>query len=73
MRTADNASGSSCLNATSNTHLGPGPSSSSGAEERHASATAEVTAKPQSHPCPTKPVSEDASTNKEQLPFHGYA
>jgi hypothetical protein len=73
MRTADNTSGSSCVNATSNTHLGPVPSSSSGPEERLASTTTEVTAKPQSLPCPSKPVSEDVTTSKEQLPFNGYA
>jgi hypothetical protein len=71
MRTADNTSGSPCMNATSNTHLGPGPSSSSGIEERHASTTA-TAAKPQSQPGPSKPVPEDVSTSKEQLPFHGY-
>jgi hypothetical protein len=72
MRTADNTSGTPCMNVTSNTHLGPGPSSNSGTEERHASASTEVTAKPQSQPGPSKPVSEDVSTSKEQLPFHGY-
>jgi hypothetical protein len=73
MRTADNTSGSPCMTAASNTHLGPGPSSSSGTEERHASATAEVTSvKPQSQSGPNKPVPEDTNMSKEQIPFHRY-
>jgi hypothetical protein len=73
MRTADNTSGNPCMNAASNTHLGPGSSSSSGTEERHASATMEVTSvKPQPQPGTTKPVTEDTNTSKEQLPFHRY-
>ncbi|XP_021934340.1 E3 ubiquitin-protein ligase UBR5 isoform X2 [Zootermopsis nevadensis] len=71
MRTADNTNGSPCMNAASNTHLGPGPSSNSGTEERHISATPEVTTvKPQPQSSPSKPLPEDTNMNKEQIPFH---
>jgi hypothetical protein len=73
MRTAENASGSPYVNAASSTHLGPGPTSNSDVEERHASATTEVTAKPQPLPGPSKPAAEDTNVSKEQLTFHRYS
>jgi hypothetical protein len=72
MRTAENTGGGSYINAASSTHLGPGPSNSSDMEERHAAATTEVTAKPQSQPGPSKPATEDTSMSKEPLTFHRY-
>ncbi|XP_069676360.1 E3 ubiquitin-protein ligase UBR5 isoform X2 [Periplaneta americana] len=75
MRTADNANGSPCMNATSNTHLGPGTSTSSGVEDRHASAGGTTpapennTAKQQAQPGPSKAGAEEGNAGKEQFPF----
>ncbi|PSN30861.1 hypothetical protein C0J52_20667 [Blattella germanica] len=76
VRTVDNANGSSCMNATSNTHLGPVPPSNANVEDRHPPSVGATvpssegtTSKSQSQPGPSRP-SDENSTNKEQMQFH---